>query len=72
VTFGTAGLAALAQPIASGGKKKKKKKCQNQVPQCEAEVIAICEGDQGCLDSQLPCCPLGGDCNLTAFFGCLV
>jgi hypothetical protein len=33
VTFGTAGLAALAQPIASSGKKKKKRKKKGDVNQ---------------------------------------
>ncbi|MDQ2652938.1 MAG: hypothetical protein M3Z20_07820 [Chloroflexota bacterium] len=73
------GIAAFSSPLTAGAKKNKnkkikkkaKKKCQDQIPQCQAEIIALCQGNQSCLDAELPCCPTLADCNLIAFFGCL-
>jgi hypothetical protein len=73
------GIAAFSSPLAAGAKKNKnkkikkkaKKKCQDQIPQCQAEIIAICKGDQACIDTQSRCCPTLADCDLIAFFGCL-
>lgn len=73
------GLLALGAPLATEAKgnskkklkKKQRKKCQSQVAQCEAEVIELCEGNQDCLDTQLPCCAELAACDLLALFTCI-
>ncbi len=52
-------------------KRKARQKCQSQVGQCEAEVRELCGDDQGCIDSQLPCCPALATCNLFSLFACI-
>ncbi len=81
LTLGSAGLAALAQPMVSSAKKKKKKQkkgdvnqfCKKQVDQCRTFLSASCEGEgqAACLLAVETCCPEFGTCNFAGFFDCI-
>jgi hypothetical protein len=80
VSAGTAGLAALAIPIAAKGKKRKKRKtkgdvfklCKAQEADCAFVVESECQGDTQCLIQGLQCCEFLATCDIAGFLACLV
>ena len=80
VSVGTAGVAALAAPIATAGKKKKRKKikgdvfkhCKQQEVECAFVVESECQGDTDCLLQGLQCCERLATCDIVGFVDCLV
>jgi hypothetical protein len=47
------------------------KRCKQQVPECEAILAPLCEGQENC-DEIVACCSSLGQCNVTGFFDCLI
>jgi hypothetical protein len=80
LTLATAGLAALAQPIAGKGRKGKRKQrrngdanklCKKQVGQCFDIFAPTCEDSPACQAELDICCPVLGRCDFGGFFTCL-
>src|SRR4051794_4698237 len=71
-TLGAAGLAALAQPVATEAKKKKKAKnpCAKQTQQCIDVATPTCSGDPDCEAAVEQCCQIAGVCEPLNFLVC--
>lgn len=74
LTLGGAALtAAIAAPVAANAneaRKKVKKKCKKQGKQCRSATIEVCEGNQNCVDSLVPCCAFLARCKAGAYLDC--
>ncbi len=73
--LGTAGLAAVAGPLATSAKQKKKgdvnKKCKQQVAPCTSIITNACELSPAQCAAAASCCSSFGKCDPIGFFNCL-
>jgi hypothetical protein len=51
--------------------KKARKRCKRQAEQCTEFFIDLCDGEPECLQRSA-CCESAGNCDIAAFFDCLI